>query len=46
MYMRNNDNTCFTGVGNMRDKVPDRNPSVIKSYSTSLTYVLNAVETR
>ena len=38
----------FTGVGNMRgtNQYLIKNPSVMKSYSNSLTYVLNAVETR
>ena len=48
MYTRNNNNNLFTGCGQYAryKSVPDRNPSVMKSYSNSLTYVLKTVETR
>ena len=49
MYIRNNNNNnkFFLGGQYARYKsVPDRNPSVMKSYSNSLICVLNAVETK
>ena len=47
MHTRNDNNTFFYWHGQYAwyKSVPDRNPSIMKTYSNSLIYVLNAVET-
>ena len=47
MQTRNNSNTFHTGFLQYAryTSVPDKNPFVMNSYSNSLTYVLNVVET-
>ena len=44
MYTSNNNKFFYWGGGAI--SVFDKNPSVMKSYSNSLSFVLNAVETR